>query len=73
MTERTRIIIALILLVVLVGTIVFEIQKRSTPEQSTILTPTETIPVMNDASVRSSRSYRLEDNLSIPSARTIEE
>ena len=73
MSERTRIIIAIILLIVLVSAIFYELKVKRASEEPVVLTPTETVPVMDDPTVRSSRSYRLEDNLSVPSERTVEE
>ena len=73
MSERIRIVVAIILLVVLVGVLYYELQVKRASEEPVVLTPTETVPVIDDPTIRSSRSYRLEDNLSVPSVRTVEE
>lgn len=73
MNERTRIIIAIILLIILLGAITYSVRSSKQKTAPVTLTPVEQVSIMNDATVRASRSYRLEDNLSVPSERVIEE
>lgn len=69
MSRRTHIIITLILLIILIGAIVYSVREGEITHTTTI--PSQRQPTNDATSVRASHSYRLEDNISVPSEKTV--
>lgn len=69
MSERNRIIFAVILLLILIGAIVYAFKQGQLANAPYTLTPSPEPEPYDTATVRASHSYRLEDNLSVPSER----
>lgn len=73
MNQRVRVAIALILLATLVGAVVYTIRGNNGAPVAPEPVPEEVVAEpLPDNSVRESRSYRLEDNLSVPSEKVFD-